>query len=297
MGCVGRAERQDVEDHAPRRSRASSSCGSPPPASSPSRLREAAARPSPIRCAGRAYRRRRGSAPRRGRRGRSSSGRRARPRREASCRSSRARRLGSGRRYPCRGSGSRSRGSAVMPRGGVALRARRRGNDSVLGHAVGGLRARDPAALGADRVGRQPESDRGHARERFRRSAIRDQMGARIGEVPEPLERLALEDVQKLDRLGVALQRRRGEQRRGPPLGGPAAEPAEEDEREDGGRAGAGARHRSGAEVPPPGRLRRCGASGTARSISRPEPSEAARRSPNWKRRGCVIRQSGVPKF
>ena len=178
-----------------------------------------------------------------------------------------------------------------MPRAASPSGASTR-NRSVVSDAVGGLGARDPAALGADRVGGQAEADRGHAREGLRRSAIRDQMGLADGRGPRTTGTSALEDVQKLDGLGIRSERRRGRQRRGP-LGG-AAKRQQKRQREDGGREERTERPGGGRSLRP---------SVVAETADAAQHGSAGRErqnctpNPNWNRRGCVIRQSGVPKF
>ena len=64
------------------------------------------------------------------------------------------------------------------------------------------LLARDPAALGADRIRREPESDGRHAREGGRRLAVGHEAVLRIRLVPEPAERALLEVVEEGDVFG-----------------------------------------------------------------------------------------------
>ena len=118
-------------------------------------------------------------------------------------------------------------------------------------------------------------------------------MGPRMGEIPEPLERLALEDVQKLDGLGIRSERRRGRQRRGP-LGGPAKR-QQKREREDGGREERTERPGGGRSLRPSVVAETADAAQHGSSAGRERQNCTP--NPNWNRRGCVIRQSGVPKF
>jgi len=67
--------------------------------------------------------------------------------------------------------------------------------------AVGGLRARNPAVLDADRVRCQREADRGNAREGRRGPAIGGEAVPGGRQVPEKAERAVLERVEK--RRGV----------------------------------------------------------------------------------------------
>src|SRR3954468_1983477 len=57
--------------------------------------------------------------------------------------------------------------------------------------------ARDVAALRADAVRRQSESDRGDARERRRRPAVGNELRVRIGEVPEKMKAAALDVIEE----------------------------------------------------------------------------------------------------
>jgi hypothetical protein len=92
------------------------------------------------------------------------------------------------------------------------------------------------AALDADRVRREPEADRGDARERRRRIAIRHQSGSRIGRLPEEVERAALEIVEQRGILRRERRRRSGHRhrprRRRRPVGPPARARRGERERE-----------------------------------------------------------------
>jgi len=67
---------------------------------------------------------------------------------------------------------------------------------------VGGLGAGDPAVLDADRVRRQREADRGDARERRRGPAVGREPVGRRRQVPEKVEGLVLERIEKRDGIG-----------------------------------------------------------------------------------------------
>src|SRR4029077_18027948 len=68
--------------------------------------------------------------------------------------------------------------------------------------ASGGLRAGDPTAFDADRVGGEGEADGGDARERRRGPAVgRQAVGCRR-QVPEKVEGLMLQRIEECDRVG-----------------------------------------------------------------------------------------------
>src|SRR5881296_318425 len=94
-----------------------------------------------------------------------------------------------------RGRGALGGGPEELQRGEGALRSRG---------------ARDVAALHADRVSGERETDRGDARERPGGGAVRGEAVRRVGQVPEVVERALLERVQKAHRLRRVWGRRAG---------------------------------------------------------------------------------------
>src|SRR5437879_4625824 len=68
--------------------------------------------------------------------------------------------------------------------------------------ASGGLRAGDPAAFDADRVGGEGEANGGDARERRRRPAVGRQAVRGRREIPEEVEGAVLQRVEECDRVG-----------------------------------------------------------------------------------------------
>jgi len=89
---------------------------------------------------------------------------------------------------------------AVIAGHAFGARALRRAFEEAKRHerALHGLIARDVAALDADAVGGEPETDRSNARERLRvRITIRNEAVVGIGGFPEIVERAPLDVVEQ----------------------------------------------------------------------------------------------------